>query len=262
MTPASTASARSLNGGNDRLIRGSGVFPAVHQPVRRAPEDARQARDRDGGRARFLTPRDVPRVADGPQTGERVELPIAESNAHTRDIDGLREARPDRVLTHDVCSCSDARSHVKRNRRPSAETAENGAVTTPATRARSPIAERVRARLAEMRMSERAASEALRWTPTVLSTILRKLDQGGAVNSDTLRALEQLLGRPAAWILTGDEPAGVLLSDCPGWAAAAREARDRYGLTDEQIAAVARCRFPAAPRHVDALLIRAISDAI
>lgn len=111
-------------------------------------------------------------------------------------------------------------------------------------------------------MSENAAGTALGWSRGVFSATLRRIDGGGGVNTATLTELEKLLGRPAQWILTGEEPSGVRLRDCPGWAEAAAQARERYGLTDEQIAHAGAATFPKSPRYVDAALIRSIADAI
>lgn len=135
-------------------------------------------------------------------------------------------------------------------------------MSTATKRDRSPIAARIRLRLGELGLSETAAAERLGWTRTVLSSILRRVDAGGGLNTETLAALEKLLGKPAQWLLSGEEPAGVRLDACPGWDEAVRVARERWQLTDEQIAHVAACRFPVGPRHVDAALVRAISDAI
>jgi hypothetical protein len=96
----------------------------------------------------------------------------------------------------------------------------------------------------------------------VLSTILRRVDDGGGLNTDTLARLERLLGKPAQWILTGEERAGVRLCDCPGWTEAAAEARERFGLTEEQIAGAGATTWPRMPRHVEPSLVRALVDAL
>jgi hypothetical protein len=126
----------------------------------------------------------------------------------------------------------------------------------------SPISDRVRERLAEMGMSETHASERMGWTRTVLSTLLRRIDEGGALRDETVDKLELVLGKPGQWIRTGEEPPGVRLADCPGWAEAARIAAERWGLTPAQIALVGDGRMPQAVRFVDPSLIRSLSDAL
>lgn len=78
-------------------------------------------------------------------------------------------------------------------------TVENDDMSSSAARRSSPIAARIRARLAELGLAERKASEAMGWTATVLSATLRRIDAGGGLNTDTLPALEKLLGKPAQW---------------------------------------------------------------
>lgn len=111
-------------------------------------------------------------------------------------------------------------------------------------------------------MSESAASEALGWTRTVLSTTLRRLDAGGGLNTDTLPSLEKLLGRSSQWIMSGIESEGVKLRDCAGWATAATLAAERYGLTSEQIGRAGATVFTEAPRYLEPSLIRALVDAM
>lgn len=127
----------------------------------------------------------------------------------------------------------------------------------------SPVAARVRARITEIGLSESAISERLGWHRSVLSTILRRLDAGDSnLRGDTLQRLELALGKPAQWILTGVEPIGVRLADCPGWTEAAAVASERFGISAETIATIAEGRLPRAVRFVDPSLIRALSDAL
>lgn len=128
------------------------------------------------------------------------------------------------------------------------------------------IAARVRGRIAEMSTTESSVSRAMGWTRTVLSTTLRRLDgepgPDAQLDLDTVRRLELALGRPAQWILTGVEPAGVRLGDCPGWAEAATLAAERWGISERVLDLIAEARMPVALRYVEASLIRQLSDAL
>lgn len=131
-------------------------------------------------------------------------------------------------------------------------------------RKRSPVAERIRARLGEIGLTESEASEALGNTRTVLSTQLRRLDKGEdtALSDATVTKLEKLLGRSGDWIRKGYEGPGVPLRECHGWAEAAARARDLYGLTEEQIALVGGTTFEKPLRFLEASLIRMLADAL
>jgi transcriptional regulator with XRE-family HTH domain len=135
-------------------------------------------------------------------------------------------------------------------------------VNAPSSHARSPIAERIRARLAELGMSESEAALKLGKNRTLLSTILRRIDAGASVHDRTKAKLEILLGKSWQWVETGEEGQGVRLRECPGWEEAARLARERYSLTDEQIEHAGATTFPKAPRYLEPALVRALADAM
>ncbi len=123
------------------------------------------------------------------------------------------------------------------------------------------IAARVRARLKEMGTSESDLAVGLGRHRSVFSTILRRLEKGGNVRSDTLRTLEGAIGKSQQWILTGEEAEGVRLADIPGWAAISAEAGARYKLAPEALEEVGRMRLPSVPTHFDAAFVGALAHA-
>lgn len=123
------------------------------------------------------------------------------------------------------------------------------------------IATRIRARITEMGTSESALAESLGKHRSVLSTILRRLEKGGNIRSDTLTTLERALGKSQQWILTGEEGEGIRLSDLPAWAAVAEEALDRYRVSADALDAVGKMRIPATPKRFDAAFVSALARA-
>jgi hypothetical protein len=116
-----------------------------------------------------------------------------------------------------------------------------------------------------MGQSESAFSVAVFGDRTVLSTTLRRLDAGGGLRTPTLEKLEQFLGKPSAWILTGDEVEGIRLCDVPGWNEAAAKATERFGFSSSQIEGAGRMRVPTMPTRMDEVVVagfvRAWGDA-
>lgn len=198
----------------------------------------------------------LPRV---PVSKRRERVDVRQTNPS--EVDQESQPTPQRSQVHDGTGYADGVEDVKREDRLLNASVENEDVAAHSP-AGSPIAARVRARLRELGISESDAAKALGRDRTVVSTLLRRLDAGHPVTTSTLRRLEPIIGRTAEWMVSGEEPAGVRLDACPGWEEAVRLARERYGLTSDQVERVAACRFPAAPRHVDVALVRAISDAL
>lgn len=126
------------------------------------------------------------------------------------------------------------------------------------------VAGRIRARLAELGYTESSFAEKLGRERTVISTILRRLDQGGNLRTDTIKLLVQHLGKSEQWLLTGTESRGTRMADVPGWAEAARAAAARHRFTDDEIAAVADWTMPTPPSHADektvTALVRVLQD--
>jgi hypothetical protein len=123
------------------------------------------------------------------------------------------------------------------------------------------IAGRIRARIEEMGESESGIAEKMGRHRSVLSTTLRKLDEGKGLRTATLARLEKVLGKTQQWILTGEEGEGVRLADLPGWPLVASEAAARHKLAPEVLEAVGRMRVPVAPRVFDAAFVGAIARA-
>lgn len=121
------------------------------------------------------------------------------------------------------------------------------------------IAARVRARIAEMGQSESSLAEKSGRHRSVFSTILRKLEKGGRVRSDTLATLAIVLGKSEQWIFTGEEAEGVRLADVPGWAAISAEAATRFKLPPEALEAVGKMRMPSTPKHFDTAFVGALA---
>jgi transcriptional regulator with XRE-family HTH domain len=125
------------------------------------------------------------------------------------------------------------------------------------------IAARIRARIAEMGVSESSLAERDGKDRSVYSTILRGLADGTRQNlrGDTLRSFVRILGKSEQWILTGEETEGVRLSDLPQWAAVSAEALTRFKtLTPASVEAVGKMRVPAPPKHFDAAFVGALAQ--
>lgn len=124
----------------------------------------------------------------------------------------------------------------------------------------SPVAARIRARVAELGHTESSFSEAIGWQRTVLSTMLRRMDRGlPGLSPPTLAKLEKHLGKPVQWILKGEESEGIALRDVEGWAEARAAAAERYGIASETLDLVGQMRFPVAPTRLDAPSIAALA---
>jgi transcriptional regulator with XRE-family HTH domain len=193
------------------------------------------------------------------EAGESVDARQVEAG----NFDERGDARPKGLGVHDAELCADRESYVKHDDGHGQATAENGDM--PAAKLApdsSHIAARVRARLAELKISESEASRRMGKTRTVLSTTLRSLDAGKSIHDDTKAQLEKLLGKPMSWILTGEEGPGVRLRDCAGWTALAALAQERFGFTDAQLALVGATTFGAPPKHMDLALVRTLADAL
>jgi len=161
---------------------------------------------------------------------------------------------------------ADERSHrerlfVKPHDDPVLEVDEDLAVSgkKKATSQPSPIAQRIRARLAELEQTESSYATGLEKHRTLLSKQLERLDEGGNLRSDTLLKLEKRLGKSVQWILTGEEPAGFMLASFPGWKEAADAAVERYRLSPELVEVVGRFHVPAKPARIDAAIIATLA---
>lgn len=127
---------------------------------------------------------------------------------------------------------------------------------------RPDIAERVRARIKEMGTTESDIAVSWGKDRTLLSTILRGVEKDGRrVRDDLLQRLAATIGRTPGWILTGVEEEGVRLSDVEGWADAAREATQRFGLTAEAVAMAGGTRLPTKPNRMDAVTVEGYARA-
>lgn len=135
---------------------------------------------------------------------------------------------------------------------------------------RREIAARVRAwaeerAAADPGYSVRQLSIACGWDGSHLGTVLRRLENGRDVRTETLRTIATTMGRPVSWLESGVMPEGVLLGDLPGWTEAAAGAIERFRLDPAHVAAIGQMRVPVAPRrldaHVVAQLARAWADA-
>jgi len=233
----------------------SGTWP-VHQVLSGGPESPRETDQRGAPRVDELAAGDLARVPEGLEAAEDVDR----LEIKARDMGEVCETGAEGV--HDAQPCADVHRYVKREGAAPLILGETRRVQSPKRSTPSPVASRIRTRIAEMGTTESALSESLGWHRTVLSTTLRRLDSGGGLTTPILERLEVALGRPSQWILTGVEPAGVRLADCPGWEEAAKTAADRWGIAPERIAEVGEGRLPRAVRYVDAALIRALSDAL
>lgn len=140
----------------------------------------------------------------------------------------------------------------------------------------NPIADRVRAyvaeRDAEIRLGDpdaetftvRKLSLLCGWDGSHLGTVLRRLDAGKDVRRATLETIATQMGRPEAWLTTGQMPPGFRLADAPGWDQSAAEARERFKVPAEAVDAIGQTYVPKAPRHLDgqaiAILARTLDD--
>jgi len=123
------------------------------------------------------------------------------------------------------------------------------------------IAARIRARLAELELSESSFAAAEGKDRTTLSTQLRRLASGGNLRQDTLIRLSKYLGKPIHWILTGEDIlGGIPLSQMEGWNAAVVEVLTRFQFTPEQIEAAGRICLPER-RRLDALAVAGFVQA-
>lgn len=134
----------------------------------------------------------------------------------------------------------------------------------PAVSASDPkeIAARIRARIAEMGISESELAERDGKTRSVYSTILRGLMDGSRKNLSrgTLARFEMLLGKSKQWIETGEEPDGVRLADLPEWPAVSAEALARFkGVTPKILESVGKMRVPSRPKVFDAAFVGALA---
>lgn len=124
------------------------------------------------------------------------------------------------------------------------------------------IATRIRARIAEMGISESELAEREGKHRSVYSTILRGLADGSrqGLRGDTIKTFVRLLGKTEQWILTGEETEGIRLSDLPEWSTASAEALARFkGVTPEILDAVGKMRVPAPPKRFDAAFVGALA---
>jgi len=237
------------------------IAPTEDQKVGRGPERLGEAGHRRASGVQTLTHdlSDVTVAREATELANRLEIEPGQ-------LDYVSQTFAEGI--HDARTCADARSHVKdealSHRASPRFSGDNSAVPSAKPKEQtSPVADRIRARLAELNLSETEAAKRLGWTRTVLSSLLRRLDsgQGESLRDDTIAKLELVLAKPAQWIRTGVEPEGVRLADCPGWTEAAAQARDRYNVDPHKIAEIGESRVPRPLRYVEASWIRDISDA-
>jgi hypothetical protein len=238
-------------------LSGGGISPPEDQPIRRRPKRLRDPAHAGATRVNDVGPNDLTNVRDA-KPAQLAGREFIEASEIQEVPDAGRES------LHSTTSCAGAASCVKRER------ATDGFLSDyrrmpPAKKPEktSPVSDRIRARLAELRISETAASESMGWSRSVLSTLMRRLDRGEAgLRDDTVSKLEHVLGKPGQWIRTGSEPPGVRLADCPGWPESSALAIERWGISPAKMSTIGEGRLPVAVRYVDAMLIRAISDAL
>jgi hypothetical protein len=154
-----------------------------------------------------------------------------------------------------------ARSYVKAPGDFGNQVAETPGMASRREGPRSPVAERIRARIREMGASETSFSEKLGQSGKQLSTQLRRLDDGGNLRSDTLAKLSAALGKSEHWIMTGRDPETTPLSLDPRWKEAAEEAARVYRVSPRSIVAVGEHRPPAPPKNLDGAYILLMSKA-
>jgi hypothetical protein len=132
---------------------------------------------------------------------------------------------------------------------------------------RREIAARVRAWVDEQvkldpSASVRQLSIACGWDGSHLGTVLRRLEVGKDVRTETLRTIATTIGRPFAWLETGEMPEGIRLADLPAWPEASAAALERHrDLTPEAVAAIGKMRVPELPKRFDAGVVAQLARA-
>jgi hypothetical protein len=259
--PRSRALFAGMRDGRDHGAATRGAPLAEEQPRRVAAEDGRKLARRLGlgflaGAGKDLA--DVP----SPKPRKPVESPVREVRDEGHEVS---EAAGERVqVDHDSGGYHPLAEVVNPN-----VTGDPSAPDDPAVvRRTSPIAERVRAYVAERKQTDpafsvRKLSALAGLNPTQLGMVLKRLDEGGDVGMDTLTSIAKVMGRSLVWLVSGEESEhGVRLGDLPGWGEAAAAVRARYQNIDPStIEQVAAFRVPEPPAHLDALFIAAVAQA-
>ncbi len=244
-------------------LAGGGVA-SVDQVLDARPKGASDPHKDDTAGVLSEPARDLREVPTAPQSGEGLQLLDGQPRDESDQCEDSVAERDGVMLVGHVTNVRshDERSFVKDFDADAYERGEDAPVSPrKPPREESPIAKRIRERIAEMGQTESGLAEALGRDRTHISTQLRRLDAGGNLRSDTLQLFERALGKSSQWILTGQEPEGVRISDVPGWAEVAVEATSRYKLPPEAVEAVGRMRVPAVPARFDAAFVGALARA-
>ena len=234
-----------------------GVAPAVDQVLRGRPEDAGDGGDGRRTRSGLRPACNLSGVSSvGLEPSEAVDLvQFKQSKVDERGQPGGEIVR---VGHDDGRSFTDEQAFVKRRDAtvvPFGETAAMAAAKKDRP-ARPDVAQRVRARIAELGTTESAISLSWGKDRTLLSTVLRGVEKDGRhIRDDLLQRLAMTIGKTPGWIFNGVEEEGVRLRDVPGWEAAASEAADRFGFPADAVAIAGDTRLPSQPRRMDAATV-------
>lgn len=264
--------ARGLPGSDEQpRRRESGVRRIVPDEQDREPLGLRDARD--------LALRDLARVPGRPEASETVHLgegevvdeAVQEPEA-LGDLPGV-DVSVVRARNHGSHYGQSGTVIVKHDGSRPYEACVNGDVSSVRAEQLAKgreIAARVRAWVDEQKehdpaYSVRKLSLACEWDGSHLGTVLRRLEAGKDVRTETLRTIATGIGRPLSWLESGVMPEGVLVAELPGWPEASAGAVRDFRLTPEQVEEIGRMRVPFVPRrplqpHNVAALARTWSD--
>ena len=192
--------------------------------------------------------------------GETVE--IREPNPGNREQVG--EPSGERVKSfhraHEQRTLPTAPQVVKNERSEAREVRKTTGMAAKAKREGegSPIADRIRAEIKARGTVVTAFSQAIGWEAGQLGMILRRLDAGGNLRSDTAEYLAAKLEHSVHWLFTGEEP-GPALSTLPGWAEARAGASGR--VSEEALDVVGAWRVAKPPSQISVAFVLALARA-